>query len=403
MTILFPKRLLLPAIGLLLAVVAACGGSSPTATSSPPPVVVRPSPTPIATATPEPSTPTRLLELLATMPASLKGDGIWFGDSARTLDLAQIEKVNTLDELLVLGAEAMPYLEAVGKIAQPARSLVRGYGNLEWEQVFGFGPFAADSGIGTGETTQSSPTLTYFEGTLDGQDIAAKLVELGYSRETHKGVEYYSILGDFEADPQALPGTIAGSSMNRVALLTGALLAAPSTEMLTGVLDAISDDAETLAEDPAFFSLARSLGDPLSAVLMTKEGALLRRGQPPRNLFEFPRPDDWQPLHDWEAVAFGLREEAGRRSLRMSLFYPEPLDANADGEEITQRMGDYRSTVLQPDSGRRIFAESCADLSWAHRPDDAGSVLIITCLLVDQPPVLWHFLVDNKDLAFLLA
>ena len=62
--------------------------------------------------------------------------------------------------------------------------------------------------------------------------------------------------------------------MNRVYVSGTALIASPSTEYITGMLAAWANESPSLADDSSFSSIALTLGDPLSAGLLTREAIL---------------------------------------------------------------------------------------------------------------------------------
>ncbi len=384
----------------------ACSSPSPSPSPSPTPAPTpapTPTPTPRATATAEPAGTTALLEALASLPASVKKDGVWFGDIRRTLELAGIEKVDSLAGFLALGAGAMEYQSALAQIAQPVVALTAGEGNLQWGRLFGFDSFTPDVAAGTGVRSTTPGGLVYMRGPFDGSRLSQRLEAAGFERTTHEGVAVFSLGADYSV-PDGELGSVVGSRMARVALRgNGTVAAAPASSLIEGFASAASGTGPSLAQDPAFVALARSLGNPLSATLMTIEKALLPSGTPPPHLDEFQRPPGWGFLGDWDAMAAGYREDGAKRSWRWSLHYAAPADAARYGPELAMRLQTYPSLLPDlPTTGQLLVAQSCETVDWAHRPLEEGSILTATCILGDDPAASWIFLVNRRDLGFLI-
>jgi len=66
--------------------------------------------------------------------------------------------------------------------------------------------------------------------------------------------------------------------MNRVFVEDGTLVAAPDTDRIVTVMEHSAGCHPALADDALFSSLAASLGDPLSAALLTQSAAVKLEG-----------------------------------------------------------------------------------------------------------------------------
>ena len=127
------------------------------------------------------------------------------------------------------------------------------------------------------------------------------MLNLGYpERSAGEGV-YYSIRDDYAADIRDPVARRAGSSMNRVFVEYGTLIASPDTDRMVKVLEYSAGKRPALAGDVMFSSLAASLGDALSAALLTRSRAVKPEGStrgfyplgPPPTIFETP--EAWAP------------------------------------------------------------------------------------------------------------
>jgi hypothetical protein len=357
------------------------------------------------TPTPEAPKPSPLLRVLKKMPPSFKEEGIWFGDRARALKLAGFTKPLSFEEMRALEeGQRKAYLEAMAGIVFDSGLMAMAQ-RREWEETFGFSGSDLSLAVSTGGFSGEPLAAAYLEGEFDEEAVRQRLQELGYEERVAAGRTYYTIRGDREVDPTHPGGRLAMARMNRVFVGEGVLIRAPATHQITGILEAWAGLTPSLADDPAFSSLAVALGDPLSAVLLTRSSVLeIERVRPPP---ELKKQAGWGMLHEWEALGVGYGIAAGgERWWAFSLYYPEPGAAEADGEEMVQRMQSY--AIVSPSLRRagfpeHPFKEFCASLSWNAKRRPAGSTLTVRCTLTEGARAgMWLMLVDSRDLGFLV-
>ena len=390
---------------------------TPTPTAAPTPTATTPAPTAtsVPTEPPEDLATSRLLDTLERLPLSFKDKGVWFNHVGRALELARAPQPRSSEEYLALGeAERAAYREALRGSAPSGfligmRTRIQGY-----EETFGFGSFDVDLAVTTGENSLHPLQPNFLEGEFDESLIRQRLVDLGYQERAAGGRTYYAIREDYEIDSSDPASRLAITSIvNRLFVGDGVLIGAPSTDLMTSILEAWAGAAPSLAEDPAFSSLARALEDPLAAALLTRSVALkllpTSEPQPFESLEEYEKPPEWGSLHLWEVLGVGAGEDSEGRWMAFSLYYSNPDAAAADAEELVRRMEGYTTLVPQLYPTSEGLAEwpehplnkSCQSLLPNVQSDDRGSTLTVRCPLTDGP-VAWVQFVDFRDLGFLV-
>lgn len=192
--------------------------------------------------------------------------------------------------------------------------------------------------------------------------------------------------------------------MNRVYVSDTALIASPATEYVTDILATWANESQSLADDAAFSSIALALGDPLSAGLLTRESVLNPEGGAAVDLSQFEKPDEWGTLHDWSDMGTGYGRDAEGEWWVLSLFYTDRDAADADADELIERMRGYDTAL--PDLVERGWLQkpidqSCSQLSAETRQHEHGSTLSIHCEMMEEGTTALNLL-DFQDLAFLL-
>ena len=367
---------------------------------------------PRATATPPATLPSaapasRLVGLLEKMPLSLKESGIWFGDTERALDLADAPQPRSLEEIRALDEqEVEAYLTALRDVVQ-----VSAFGTLrehpqEWIDTFGLDYFGIGRGIRTGGESRFPHALVYFEGDIDSATVRDKLLALGYESQEAAGLAYYAAPQGFHSlsNPAA---RLAMSSMDRVFVREGVLVEESSAiDMLVEVLKVRADIAPSLADDPSVLSIAQSLGEPVSAAILTRRTVLEPGFRPP--LF-YDKPADWGTLNEWDLFAAGYEIAEGSRWLTISLYYQDLTHADADAGEFARRIISYETVVpLLPGASPQLaagwpekpYAEMCGPLASSTSEAGAGSILTVRCPIKNG--ISWRELVGLRDLGFLL-
>ena len=171
------------------------------------------------------------------------------------------------------------------------------------------------------------------------------------------------------------------------------------------------DDTSSLADDAAFYEIAASLRNPLSAVLMTRATVL----QPDSARVPlYDKPENWGDLHQWEAIGIGYGISGGEPWMALSLYYPDPDAAKADAEELALRMLDYdtATALMYPEFREQQLAAMvqrpienfCGNVKGSYTGSEKSSTLTMTCDVVDNPHtnIWWSVLINLRDLGFLL-
>lgn len=346
------------------------------------------------------------MEKLSLIPATLKDKGLWYGDLGRALEMAGVQPPRSREDLADRDARDA-YNDARGWVVLAPDFLGSFIGQEEWEEVFGFNGLEVTAAVGFGGTILglSTPSsAAYLEGDFDGAAIRQKLRDLGYEEIEASGRTYFSMNDDNSWGSLMSPGGIATGSMNRVYVSDTALIVAPATAYVTDVLAAWADEAPSLADDAAVSGVARALGDPLSAALFTRE-ELLHSEDPFADLAQYEKPAEWGTLHEWSDLGAGYgRGEEGEWWI-ISIFYADPDAADADAEELINRMWGYDTAaaefVEQGGWMQNPIDQWCRDLTADTQAHEGGSILSVRCEMKEDAATALH-LVEARDLAFLL-
>ena len=335
--------------------------------------------------------------------------GIWFGDNERALELADSPHPKSVDEIKALSeAELDQYLDALRGVVQVADfGRFRGQPQ-EWKKTFGINHFAIAHGARTGGESIGPHALRYVEGDIDAATVRQKLAALGYEDREVSGIAYQTIPKGFHS-PENPASPLALNRMDHVFTGEGVLMTAPRAEMLADALEVRAGAAPSMADDPRFLAISRSLGDPVSAVILTRKSVLEPEHLPA--LF-YDKPTGWGVLNEWELFAVGHAVSGADWLLTLSLYYPNPDDAAADAGELERRIPHYTTVVPQllPDAPPELeegwpekpYAQMCGVLTSSTSDAGDGSVLTIQCPLNNEAGISWRELVDMRDLGFLL-
>ena len=420
--------------GALLAIAlltgAACAQATPTpAVTFAIPTATSTASTPTATAAPAllniprlGQRPSQLLRVMGKLPASFKEQGMWFSDYDRAMELAGAPRPSSMEEYMALSKDARRAYNAADQIMNRRDLLeIARSGGRVWEEAFGFGRFDIDLLASFGSSNFHPLQLAYLEGDFRQEEIRERLLDLGYEERFAGESVYYAIRGDYKGgdlqDPVALR---AGGNMNRVFVEDGTLVASPETDRMVKVLEHSAGKTPALADYAGFYSLAKSLGDPLSAALLTRSAAIKLDENPNRGYplgatpTIFEKPKSWGALRQWEAVGAGYLIADDSAWWGLSLFYSNPDAAGADAEELVRRMTDHKTAELifyqgpseprPPQQPNQPFKEFCDSLSSTVHSDENGSTLTAWCKVGDNPIAneWWSTFLRMQDLRFLM-
>ena len=343
------------------------------------------------------------------MPLSVMERGIWFGDNERALELTGSPYPKSVDEIRDLSeAEREQYLDALSSVVHVA-DFGRSTGQeQEWKETFGINHFAIARGVRTRGYSRHPHALRYVEGDIDAATVRQRLAALGYEDREVSGTAYQTIPKGFHS-PENPASLLTLGKMDHVFTGEGVLMAGLRAEMLADALEVRAGAAPSVASDPRFLAISRSLRDPLSAAILTRKSVLEPEYLPA--LF-YDKPAEWGVLNEWELFAVGYGISGTDRLLTLSLYYPNPDDAAADAGELERRIPHYTTVVPQlfPDAPPELeegwpekpYAQMCGVLTSSTSDAGDGSVLTIQCPLNNEAGISWRELVDMRDLGFLL-
>ena len=349
----------------------------------------------------------RLVKFLEKMPLSLVERGIWFADNEEALALADAPHPKSVEDIRALDNDELEaYNRALRYIIQVA-DFGSSRGQLqEWNDTFGFNHFGIARGAKTGSQSGHPHVLAYVEGNFDAAAIRQKLLALKYEHRETAGLGYYTVPENFHKLSNTA-SRLTLNSMNHVFIDNGVLITAPANDMLADALEVRAGTAPSLADDPAILGIARSLGQPLSVVILTRS-TVLEPGFLPALAYD--KPADWGTLNEWELFAAGYAVSGENRLLIISLHYSDPADAIEDAGELERRIPNYVSIVPQLLPGatsqlaagwpEKPYAQMCGPLTFSTGGTGIGSILTIHCPIKNG--INWWELVDMRDLGFLL-
>ena len=332
---------------------------------------------------------------------------MWYGDLGRALEMAGVQAPRSRDDLVQSDSVRDAYGDASRGIILAPGFLGGVSSEPGWEEVFGFNGYEVTEALGFGGSPLgiALPSSTaYLEGDFDDVTIRQKLRDLGYEEIEASGRTYFSMNDDNSWGSLASPEGIALGSMNRVYVGDAALIVAPDTAFITGMMATWANESPSLEDDAAFSSIALALGDPLSAGLFTREAIMDPEVGLSAGFSQFEKPAEWGTLHEWSDMGAGYgRDEEGDWWV-ISLFYSDPGAADADADELIQRMWGYDTALMElVERGwlQQPVDQSCGELTAEIRQHEHGSTLSIRCTMIEDGATALQ-LVDIRELGFLL-
>ena len=247
-------------------------------------------------------------------------------------------------------------------------------------------------------------TFAVYEGTFDSDLIQNKLIEQGYQETDYGDYSYFWKYDDFHQDLQSEIGNVL-SNFNRIMVTDSLLITAPSTGLMTGLLDAIGEETPNLSELPSCRALADTLGDVLFATIMKRDNVpnpssskLVEDG------FDLPAARNWDPLHLYEAAAIAFRDDGNERFFDVALYYSSQSDAEADADNLASRLESYVFFTYNnsPDFNLTDIFEVGEPVVKAY---DGGATLTVSCRYRDdyndkQGRFIPYFFALGSDLLF---
>ena len=248
-----------------------------------------------------------------------------------------------------------------------------------WEDAYGFSFFEIDAVTATGMDNSMPFGTNYLTGEFDEETVVRSLTELGYRTESAGDDVYYAIRNDREQDRSVRnPATrSAFGYANRIFVGDNLLVVSSDTQPVLQVIRARNGEVPSLADSPAFASIAAELSDPLTAALLTREATLdpdigISVEQTPGG---WERPEGWAVMRGWTAFGAGFSRTPDTAALRFSLYYSHRDWAELDAGILVERIESYLAWLVT-DSPLDQF---CGSWSPTARVYGSGSTLTVTC------------------------
>jgi hypothetical protein len=231
------------------------------------------------------------------------------------------------------------------------------------------------------------------EGNFDEELIADKLVGLDYETAGHGAGTYYTKGEDYNINMDELSGMVL-NSMNRLAILNDTIVAAPSTEKVTIILDTIAGNERSIIDKGACRALADSLGEVLTAILTTPYRVTdLDEHMDVIPSFTFTIPEDWGLLDRYVYSAIGYNNDGEERTLIISLFFVMGDGvAQYNADELVTRMESYLLGT-QYENAEKIPLTDWLDIGEpVVRSYPRGATLTVSCRVISEKVNLALFL-----------
>ena len=318
-----------------------------------------------------------LLAALASLPLEFEERGIWFANPKQSLEVAGASRATNFEEFRALPEDqrklfVRSYAGRISNLMSVMRQTL-----ADWEEAYGFSFYEIDAVTVTDDLKPRE--MHHFTGEFDEEAIVRSLTGLGYRTESMGDDVYYAIRDDFGQD-LFLTNPAARRALgqaNRIFIGDNFLVVSPDTPPVLQVIRARNGEIPTLADSPAFASIAAELSDPLNAALLTREAALDPDIGKPRELVpgSADRPEEWEVMHEWEAFGAGYSRTPDTTSLRYSLYYPHRDWADLDAETLVERVESYLPQL----GPQEMIHQFCESWSSTARVYGNGSTLTVAC------------------------
>ncbi len=317
--------------------------------------------------------------MLSYVPYSfLEEHDIWFDNWAKAKQLYGLEDIKSIEAV-----KHLPEGRLESFVALSPKLTGNRWRSLELEPVVGFDIMMVDRMVFTDIIPPRSFSLS--EGDFDEELIGSKLTGLGYIKMEYGHHTYYGTGEDYKVSLENELAKMVLNSMNCLAVSDNTIMAAPAGKYITGMFDARDGNVASIIDNAACRALADSLGDVLTAVMMTPERIIitdLRMQGIPK--FDFNIPDDWGLLHQFDMAALGYRDDGEKGFMVIALYYQDEAAARADGAAILKRMETYTLGTWLPRMGKRPFTEKYIPGEPAFKRYPGGVVLTIACQLIPE-------------------
>ncbi len=320
-----------------------------------------------------------LLGSLEALPLEFAERGIWFANRKQALEAAGAPRPASFEDFIALPeTQRKDYFRHSGEAVSHLLTTMR-QTMPDWENAYGFSFFDVDDVTFTGMGNLSPGETNHIIGEFDEEAFIRSLTELGYRTESAGDEVYYAIRDDFGQDV-SLTNPATGSALghaNRIFVGNNLLVVSPDTPPILQFLQTRHGEEPSVADSPAFASIAAELSDPQIAALLTREATLDPDiGIPAERVpGGRDRPEEWEVMHQWEAFGAGFSKTPDTAALRYSLYYPHRDWAKLDAGTLVERIESYmpRLTPVLP------LAQYCESWSPEARVHGNGSTLTVKC------------------------
>jgi hypothetical protein len=283
--------------------------------------------------------PTDFELMLPWIPGSfLKQYDIWYSNPVDLKALYGISDLNSFDKLMALPEESRKAaFDILSAIPLPRWNTSQN----DMFAVVGWDWLMLDRAV----FHENPPPRGFVvaEGSFDASTITAALIELGYREEPYADYSYYSLNEDLEIDLTSKIGQMFMAKLNRVALPGERLVTAPATDIMTGILDTLTDNRADMLDDPAVAAIADSLVDPLAAVLIMPDRIIRVNPEQADTVlpFSLPAAENWGYLHEYSLAGISYRDDGLERYWDICLYYPDKAETETDASELVSRLESY--------------------------------------------------------------
>jgi hypothetical protein len=340
-------------------------------------------------------------KMLGYVPAAfLDKQDIWYSNPGALRTLYGLPKLESIDDLKPMDQpSSREYLEKLFEIPTlqeyAFKRSIKPLIGWDWAQI--------DQGVFN--ENPSAWGFSVVKGEFDEALIGRSLTQQGYTTSKYGAYTHYDINADLGFTLQTELGKYVLSDLNRIAVLDDTLVVAPSTEIMTGLLDAASKTLTSISDLPAARAIAESLGEVQGAVLINPDRVFVIDSKE-KPSFDLPAAEKWGKLHQYSLVGIGHQDNGTERYWITSLYYNDKKAAAADRSELASRFQSYSfnsNNSLFPQDVIRLLTEDFQIDQLVVKEYPGGSILTIKCKYLSESRTrkLFLFIVPWRDLLFL--